>query len=83
MAHTVFFKVPAKTILHSPIVIRVDRDTTKRKNVPEKERVKGKFGELHISQAGIRWIRSAKHGRKRIRVSKSWRKFAEAIEKSS
>jgi hypothetical protein len=79
MAHDVFFKIPEKQLFGGPIKIIVHRDTTGRKNIPENARKKGKFGELHVSEAGIVWYKSgASKG-----VPKSWRKLAKLLDKNS
>jgi len=79
MAHDVFFKVPEKQLFGGPIKILVHRDTTQRKNTTKSQRKKAKFGELHVSEAGIVWYKSGtKEG-----ISKSWRKLAKLLEKNS
>jgi hypothetical protein len=85
MAHNVFFTIPEKELLSGDIRIRVYRDVTQRKNISEDEREKGKLGELLISQGGIEWFKRGAHkkgaNRSKRGIEKSWRDFANWIEK--
>ena len=79
MAHEVFFEIPERELGKVDIVIRIYRDTRRRKSLPKGQQKKQKLGDLLLSKGGIEWCK--KGTPKGQGKGMAWRKLSKLIQR--